>query len=255
MSESLIAPAPPAPSAVVFQHATQRPVDAGVIVPVLNGARFLPEALTSVSRQQDVSLEVIVIDDGSTDDSIAVAREMLTRYQDVFARCSVIRHARRAGPAAARDFGMRRLSAAAALLLDADNVLYPRCARRCLDALNISGAAFVYPILRVFGLRSALLGHSPFDVDRLSHANYIDTLALVRRSAWEAVGGFPDLMEGLEDFAFWLLLVDRGFAGAQVPEILAGYRTHGGSRSRSAARHSAAIHEKLKAAFPWTRLA
>ena len=254
MSESRIAAAPPAPSAVVFQCETNRPAEAGVIIPVLNAARFLPQALTSVARQQDVSLEVVVIDDGSTDDSVEVAREILSQHRNVFTRSLIIRHAERAGPAAARDTGMRRLSASAALLLDADNVLYPRCARRCLDALEASGAAFVYPILRVFGLRSALLSYAPFDVERLSRASYIDALALVRRSAWEAVGGFPNLAEGLEDFAFWLALVDKGFVGAQVPEILAAYRFHNASRNRAVSQHVPALCARLRAAFPWTRL-
>lgn len=251
MSLSPLSPKPATPCATVFSHESDHGVEAAIVVPVLNGAGFLPQSLRSACLQEDVRLEIIVVDDGSRDDTAAVAAEILSSHRDRLARALVIRHDFNTGPAAARDTAMRHATSSAALLLDADNVIYPRCVKRCLQALESSGAAFVYPIVRIFGNRSGLLGVEQFDKERLGTGNYIDTLALVRRSAWETVGGFPDLPEGLEDYAFWLTLVDHGLAGAQIPEILGAYRAHQSCRSRIAHAHAGAIHRRLKAAFPW----
>jgi len=254
MNPDRLAPKPATAFEVVFRHESARTAEAGILVPVLDGARFLRDSLPSACRQTNVSLEIVVIDDGSLDDSAAVAAGILATQGAHLARALVVRHAVTAGPAAARDTGMRQLTSPAALLLDADNIIYPRSVRRCLDALNDSDAAFVYPILRMFGERTGLLGVEPFNKERLGCGNYIDTLALVRRSAWETVGGFPDLPEGLEDYAFWLALADHGLDGAQVPEILGAYRTHRSNRTHNAHARMGAIFRRLKAAHPWITL-
>jgi len=254
MSGTTLAAAPPTPYEIVHCHDSGRPPDAAVIVPVWNGARFLRECCDSIRAQRSVAIEVVIVDDGSTDESCALAGELLARDRHLLTRALLIRHARQAGPAAARDTGMRAATAPAALMLDVDNVIYPRCVRRCLDALESSGAAFVYPMLRVIGSRDGLLGHQQFDVGRLANDNYIDILTMVRRSAWEATGGFPDLPMGLEDYAFWLQLIEHGFFGAQVPEILGAYRAHRGGRTEIMIPHLVALYEKLERAFPWVHI-
>lgn len=251
MSEARITPAPATPNEVVLSYDSGRPPEASIIIPVWNGAQFLHECCDSIRNQQSVAMEVVVIDDGSSDESCALACDLLARDRQYLARALVIRHDRCAGPAAARDTGMRASTTPAALLLDVDNVIYPRCVRRCLDALEASGAAFVYPILRLVGCREGLLGYQQFDREKLARGNYIDTLAMLRRSVWVAVGGFPDLVEGLEDYCFWLRLVERGYAGAQIPEILGAYRAHRASRTEAILPHMAAIDAKLEQEFPW----
>ena len=146
---------------------------------------------------------------------------------------------------------MRWSQAPAALLFDVDNLLYPRCLQRCLQVLECSQAAFAYPILRIFGAGSGLLGTHPFDRERLAQGNYIDTLAVLRRSAWEAIGGFPTVPEPLEDYVLWLSLVDQGFHGAQVPEILACYRMRGESRSQSWQKNLPEFRARLRRTFSW----
>ena len=201
-----------------------------------------------------MAIELVIVDDASSDESCSLACDLVARDRDYFARALVVRHDARAGPAGARDTGMRLSTAAAALLLDVDNVIYPRCVKRCLDALKSSSAAFVYPILRVIGSGGGLLGCQQFDRDRLSRGNYIDNLVMVRRSVWADVGGFPNLFEGLEDYGFWLTLIDHGYAGAQFRRILGAYRRHKAGRTESMLLHLDAIHERLERAFPWIRL-
>lgn len=245
---------PPVPHDILVRHDGGRVADAAVIVPVWNGASFLPACCDAVRAQQGAGIELIIVDDGSVDGSAELAVDLVTRDLDRLARALVVRHTIRSGPAAARDTGMRLSSAPAALLLDVDNVIYPRCVRRCLDGLEASSAAFVYPILRRMGSSGGLVGYQHFDRERLARGNYIDMLAMVRRSAWEEVGGFPHLADGLEDYAFWLTLTERGYTGAQIPEILAAYRVHAAGRNHAAAAKLPALYDRLELAFPWTRL-
>jgi O-methyltransferase len=242
------------PHRILFRHEGDRVPEATVIVPIWNGARFLREGHASVCAQEGVAIELIVVDDGSTDESGALACRLIADDPGPLARALVVRHERNAGPAAARNTAMALATTPAALLFDIDNILYPRCVRRCLEALEAAPVAFVYPILRLMGARGGLQGIHPFDSERLARGNYIDTLAMVRRAAWAEVGGFPELDHGLEDFAFWLTLVGHGLAGAQVPEILAAYRTHEAGRTAVMLPQLNAIHDRLERAFPWISL-
>lgn len=248
----LLAPAPPTPSAIVFAHDSGRAPAASVAIPAWRAAPFLGECLDSVLAQDLADFELILVDDASDDETGWLALDWLRTHASRFGRVLLLRHAVQAGPAAARDTALRNARSPAALLLDADNRLFPRCLSRLLAGLEASGAAFVYPILQRIGLDSGLQGFLPFDAERLKRKNYIDTLSLVRVSAWQAVGGFPSLHEGHEDHAFWLALLEKGLGGALVPEILAAYRVHLDSRTaRSAIPRRAEIDARLSARFPW----
>lgn len=241
-------PAPPQPCAIAFSHQTPgAAAEVAVIVPAREAAPFLAECLESVRAQTLDALELVVVDDASPDAGRQVARDWLERNAGRFARAQLACHARQAGPAAARDSGARLSRAPALLLLDADNRLFPRCAERCLAGLRASGAAFVYPILARMGLGSGLVGYQPYEPRRFLASNFIDTLALLRRDAWEALGGFPHVGLGMEDYALWLALLERGLTGAQVPEILAAYRVHGRSRTQAMGPAHEAISERLRA--------
>src|SRR5215470_4879519 len=109
-------PAPATPNKIVYHYDSGRSPEASIIVPVRNGAYFLPYACESIRNQQSAEIEVVVVDDGSTDESCTLACDLLARDRQQLARALVIRHTRCAGPAAARDTGMRATAAAAVLL-------------------------------------------------------------------------------------------------------------------------------------------
>jgi glycosyltransferase involved in cell wall biosynthesis len=91
-----------------------------VIIPTYNYARLLPRALDSVLAQQAADVELIVVDDGSSDDTAELLAQYATRHR----RLRVI-HQANAGAAAARNHGIREAHGAYALLLDADDELLP----------------------------------------------------------------------------------------------------------------------------------
>lgn len=200
-----------------------------VVVPCFNYARYIVEALESVAAQTERSLELIVVDDCSTDDSVAVVSGWLAKHADRFVRVVYLRNRRNSGLSLTRNAGFAAAEAPLVLPLDADNVLTPDCLRLLRDRLLATGAAAAHPTLERFGGESRQLPALPWDPDRLRHGNYIDAMALIRKSGWSHVGGYEPMPLGWEDFDLWCLFVEAGLWSAAVPEATARYRVHGRS--------------------------
>jgi GT2 family glycosyltransferase len=81
-------------------------------------------------------------------------------------------------------------------------------------------------------------------------------MALVRRSAWDAVGGYTHIPGGWEDFDFWCKLIDANWHGVLCPQRLAIYCSHGNSMlATSSQRQVRRLSRLLQARHPWLRLA
>ena len=149
----------------------------------------------------------------------------------------LVERADNAGLSEARNQGFREARAPLVLLLDADDALLPHGPAALCAALSADpDAAFAYGVLARVGLDCEdLLGTSPWDPALFRHGNYVPvTCSLVRRSAWELVGGYSaeGLLElGWEDFDFWLRLTAAGRHAAHVRRIVGTYRVHGVSMS------------------------
>jgi glycosyltransferase involved in cell wall biosynthesis len=210
-----------------------------VVVPVRNGARWLPEALASVDRQTRADWELIVVDDGSTDDSAALARGMAD------ARVTVIQQDN-AGPLAARRRGLDRARGAAVVFLDADDRLRPDALARFARTLDrVPDAALVYGdrVLadaggHVFGSeRGALLAARPSGdvLEHLLRRNFMSTpgQACIRTHALHDAHEWRTDLRGMSDWYVWCRLASRG-----KPFVYCGrgpvieYRLHGDSMSR-----------------------
>jgi glycosyltransferase involved in cell wall biosynthesis len=211
---------------IVFS--TDRHGDAAVtvIVPVYNYADYVPEALASVAAQTLETIDLIVIEDRSTDDSTEMVLEWARMNAPRFNRLRVVRHTENAGLGFGRNTGFALAETEYVLPLDADNRLRPPACEILLRHLAESQAAFAYPGIQEFGDRKDIIGRAAYSVLRLQAGNYIDAMALVRKSAWALVGGYDHVRYGWEDFDFWCKLAERGRFGMSVPEVLADYRVH-----------------------------
>jgi len=210
----------------VFEQDRLGQAEVTVIVPVYNYAHYVIEALDSVAAQTAQVLDLVIVEDCSKDGSLAVVTEWARAHADRFNRILVIRHIANAGLGFARNTGFDAAETPFVLPLDADNMLRPECCAQLAARLRHSGAAFAYPTIRRFGKDSLLIGDEPFLAARLVSGNYIDAMALVRRDAWAASGGYDHVRFGWEDFDFWCRLVELGLWGEHVQEVLADYRAH-----------------------------
>jgi glycosyltransferase involved in cell wall biosynthesis len=192
-----------------------------VVVPCFNHGEFLLEAVASVTAIKRDDVELIVVDDGSTDKRTRDEMDLLTE-----SGIRVLRQENK-GLAAARNAGILALQGTYILPLDADNRLRPGYVEhgiRILDANSKVGV--VYGDAEYIGMHTGRWHVGPFERDKLMQWNYIDSCGVYRRSVWEQNRGYDGTMpvQGLEDWDFWLGALEHGWEFAYVPEVLFEYR-------------------------------
>jgi glycosyltransferase involved in cell wall biosynthesis len=192
-----------------------------VVIPCFNHGEFLPEAVASVTDIKRDDVELIVVDDGSTDGRTRAEMDAL-----VARGIRVIRQENK-GLAAARNTGILASKAEYILPLDADDRLRPGWIDHGIRILAANPqVGVVYGDAEYFGTRTGRWHIGPFDRDRLLQWNYIPACAIYRRLVWEQNGGYDATMPVwmLEDWDFWLTTWEHGWEFAYVPEILFDYR-------------------------------
>lgn len=204
-----------------------------VVVPCYNGGRFVAGLLASLAAQTFRDFEVIIVDDGSTDDTPEVLAKLGPSVQ-------VIRQ-KNAGPGAARNTGFRRARADLIFVIDCDDTVEPRFLEKTVELLHRSGprAGFAFSHERKLGHREQV-NRCYFKLFDQLFINRVPSCMVVRREAWNAVGGFDESMrEGYEDWEFTIALGLAGYEGVAVPEVLFNYHTRddGLMMSRSTYMH------------------
>jgi len=199
-----------------------------VVIPAYNAARFLPETLRSVLAQTLQPDEVLVIDDGSTDETAAIA-EGFGPLVRVFRR-------QNSKLGATRNFGVEQAASEWIALMDADDLWAPDKLERQMRELAANPRADLCYTARIhFGEdRGVNRGQSVVPVpaaDQIREALFLNTTFLpsavvVRRSAYLAVGGFDPAMRAVEDWDLWMRLLEAGHIFAGCPEPLLQYRVH-----------------------------
>ena len=204
--------------------------DVSVVVPVRNRAREVAAAVASALSQVPAPREVIVVDDGSNDDSGTAAI--------IDSRVRVISFAESEGPSRARNAGIRAARGAVVAFLDSDDIWLPGGLAARLEQIRanpgvvlVSGDALwtgdaALEGTRLLGADPLATGEDPFQ--RLVLGNFVLTSTVIaRREALLDVGGFPEEMRRCEDYHLWLRLAwrargRRAFAFADRP--VARYR-------------------------------
>ena len=185
-----------------------------VIIPCYNHGKFLDEAVGSVEAQTFRDLEIVVVNDGSTD---RFTRRRLAEFARPSAR---VLHVPHGGKAAAVNAGIRESSGRYLLVLDADDRIAPTYAQKGVRVLEERPeVGVVYCDAELFGKKSGPWPLPEFDLELMLRRNLIFATAFFRREDWEAVGGF-DVDVRNEDYDFWLSLLERGRAVHKIPEVL-----------------------------------
>jgi glycosyltransferase involved in cell wall biosynthesis len=201
-----------------------------VIVPCFNHGRYLEECLQSITEQDYSPLEVIVVDDGSTDHETL---EVLTRTERQGA-FTVLRLAANRGPSAARNAALNFAKGRYVLPVDADNLLLPGAIAALVDQLGSADEriGFIYPNCQYFGNRTDYFEAPSYNLHALLRGNYCDTSSLLDRELLDRGFRYPeDVVLGHEDWDLVLSLAEQGIHGevAQGKTLL--YRKHGFTRS------------------------
>jgi len=203
-----------------------------VVIPYFNHGRYLGEAVRSAVRQTAGEPRIVVVDDGSTD------AESLRALEDLPDRVEIVRQDN-AGPAAARNAGIRRTDTPYLLMLDADDRLPEDALAVLLEALESDPqAGYAYGTMRHFGDWSGEVSFPDFDPFRLLYRGIVGWIGLLRRRCWEDVGGYDEELGGMEDWNLTLAALERGWHGRKVDHVVLDYRKHDWSGvERDRARH------------------
>lgn len=202
-----------------------------VVIPCYNQVEYVGEAIASVLTQTFDSYEVVVVDDGSTDPT---AHTTLDGYAS--ARVKVI-HTENQRLASARNNGIRASTGEYILPLDADDKIastYLEQAVRMLDADTNLG--IVYCEAEFFGDKTGKWDLQEYRFPNILLGNMINSAGMYRRADWETVKGYNPNMWGLDDYDFWLSLIELGRGVYRIPETLFFYRQRSGSKNKSYTR-------------------
>ncbi|MFA7291770.1 MAG: glycosyltransferase [Rhodocyclaceae bacterium] len=215
-----------------------------IAIPAYRHARYIETCLASVCAQTYPELELVLIDDGSPDDTFEIAKRFLAAHRDRFRRI-VLERRENCGVSANSNACIEACSGEWVHLLGSDDRLYPEKVARIQAAItewNLPTLALVHtdtntidsngtvqPVRRTD--RHAPPGPDPAAYRWLFHHNLISNPSVaLRRDAFLAIGGFDRTLP-LEDIDCWLRLSTR-HAIARVPEVLASYRKHPGNSLR-----------------------
>jgi glycosyltransferase involved in cell wall biosynthesis len=221
-----------------------------IIMPCYNAAPYLQASVASALQQWYQHLELIVVDDGSTDES----RRLLTQIEDLRVR---VLHQQKQGVCAARNRGLRAARGEYVAFLDADDTWHPECLAKLQAALTADREA----VLAYCGWQNlGLPGRrgEPFvppDYERpnklallLEECRWPIHAALTRRAAIERAGIFDARFPTSEDFFFWLRIASRQPIRL-VPEVLAIYHHHDGPRATNDPARMARNHWLVQREF------
>ncbi|MGH2856090.1 MAG: glycosyltransferase [Solirubrobacteraceae bacterium] len=231
-----------------------------IVIPAFNAAATLTSCAESVLAQTDRDLELVIIDDGSTDETARVARSLADPRVAIHSTPN-------AGLPAARNVGISRSRGSVVCFLDADDLLLPSYLHTVRATFAADPAvAFVYSDAWTFDDRTRRVRrnttthyqHPPRPVpataqemfSELLIRNFIIVPVAVKREAIVGVGAFDETLSSAEDWDIWLRLTAAGHRGAEAPGPLGLRREHPAQMSANALRmvdNRICLFEKLLA--------
>ena len=208
-----------------------KPPTITVVMPCFNAAQTVFHAIASVHAQTFREWELIVVDDGSSDNSASVVRGIADPRIRLFSQAN-------AGSSAARNYGLRQARGQYIAFLDSDDSWEPRFLETMVNALEpIDEAVLAYCGWQNLGVEGGR--GEPFvppDYDPLDRAEVLlggcrwpIHGVLVRKEAIDRAGGFDETLEASVDYDLWLRVAPQGRL-ILVPEVLAYYHHHGGTQ-------------------------
>ena len=246
-------------------NAPAAPPLVSVVMPAFNAERYIAAAMDSVLAQTWDKLELFVVDDGSTDGTAHVARQIAARDGRVRYHWQENRN-----QGAARNAGLGRAAGELVAFMDADDLWLPDKLRAQIGVLETQRADVVFTDADLFAdepgvpLPAGMFGRDTGRLEgtamfgRCVRRNAIPLFSVLVRKTWlDRVGGFVEdpAVKGVEDWELWLRLARAGAVFYGMPERLVRYRCHPAQTSRRVAPMRDATLRVLEEYLPHARLA
>lgn len=200
-----------------------------VIIPCFNQGKYLDETVDSVLAQSYDDYEIVIVNDGSTDD---FTNRLLREYRRPKTR---VIQTDNQGVSAARNTAIRAATGTYILPLDADDLIGKEYLQKAVEVLDGNrGIGIVTCLIEFFGAMNFRPALPPFTVEAMLVRNDLPCSSLFRRDDWERIKGFnSNMTSGWEDWDFWLSLLELEVGVHRIPEVQFHYRIRPGSRERS----------------------
>jgi hypothetical protein len=224
-----------------------------VVVALYDQGHYVWEALDSAAFGDLAGVEIVVVDDGSTDDSARTVVSWMDSNPQVPAR--LLRHPVNRGLPHARNTAAGAARGELVMVLDADNLLAPTGLVRLVRVLRADPAAwFAYGVLQRFDAAgpAGLAGTQPWQPDRLRYGNDIDACALIRADLLRRLDGYSTdrRLYGWEHYDLWCRIAEYGGRGAHVPTVIGRHRQRAGSMAALSEIGTDAAYDALREHAP-----
>lgn len=200
-----------------------------IIIPCYNQGHFISETIESVLNQNYKNWELIVVNDGSSDNTSEIINQFKKKNPEK--HISLIEQTNQ-GLSAARNKGIKLSRGNYFIPIDSDDKLHEDFIVKTLKVIKSNTAlGFVYSNIQHFGDRNDVWILPEFNKEKLIYEdNIVCVCSLVNKKAWFVAGGYDQNMkEGYEDWNFWISIVKNGWIGYRINEFLFYYRKRNNS--------------------------
>ena len=210
-----------------FDETSDCPIKISVIIPCFNQACYLPQAVESLIRQTYTRWECIIVNDGSSDNTVDVANQLIAKYPDKQIRFIDKPHS---GVSDTRNVGIQVATGAWILPLDSDDMFEPVFMQRAVDIVNREPKVdIVFSNVQEFGASNGQWIPDEYSREQVMVTDTMPYASLYRKELWHKVGGYDrplSMIRQPEDWSFWISCSKHNVSVKRIQEKLFLYRVH-----------------------------
>jgi glycosyltransferase involved in cell wall biosynthesis len=214
-----------------------------VVIPIYNYGVQFEKTLSSVFDSSYKNVEVIIVNDGSTEKYVDLKLKSLEEHPNI----RVINQ-ENSGPSSARNNGIKNSKGDFILPLDGDDTIHPDYIQSCVSILkNNKNISPVYCDTLHVGQIQGVEQRPEWSFDRLIQGPFIVNCSMFHKEAFNQCGGYDETMKGWEDYDLWIRMAKNGYIGKRIPKTLFSYFHHenDGTVSTEANKNQQELYNKI----------
>lgn len=213
-------------------------------MPVYNTGQTLEQTIMSLLQQTYSQLEIIIVNDGSSDDqTLKKIAELKSKYPQL-----KLINQNNQGLVAARNAGIKQAKGDFIFCLDSDDLVDKKYVTKIMAVFEQapSNVAIVTSYVQAFGNSREQWSFPEYDLEKLKYANSLHVASIFKKNAWQLVGGYDsNFKDGFEDWDFWLSIIKRGLEWRVLNQPLFYYRRRPNTMISKANQKRQAISQQL----------
>jgi glycosyltransferase involved in cell wall biosynthesis len=214
-----------------------------IIIPIYNYGIQFEKTLQSVFDSTYKNVEIVIVDDGSTDTYVKLKLESIKDHPNI-----KIIHQENQGPSSARNYGVKNSNGVFILPLDGDDTIHPDYIQSCVNILkNNKTISPVYCDTHHIGQIQGVEQRPEWSLERLRQGPFIVNCAMFHRESFDVCDGYDITLKGWEDYDLWIRMGLKGYSGKRIPKPLFTYFHHesDGTVSTEANNNQQELYNKI----------